>query len=72
MSTAMEDEIKRWIAKRKSALVMELLQGKTTVAAGVFGKRLKEDPISRTPAATRMTSTSDCLTATSTSQLVVL
>ena len=31
MSTAMEDEIKRWTAKRKSALVMEVLQGKTTV-----------------------------------------
>lgn len=32
MSTAVEDEIKRWTAKRKSALVMEILQGKTTVA----------------------------------------
>ncbi len=32
MSTAMEDEIKCWTAKRKSALVMEVLQGKTTVA----------------------------------------
>lgn len=32
MSTAMEDEIKRLTAKRKSALVMEILQGKTTVA----------------------------------------
>jgi transposase-like protein len=32
MSTAMEEEIKRWTAKRKSALVMEILQGKTTVA----------------------------------------
>ena len=32
MSMAMEDEIKRWTAKRKSALVMEILQGKTTVA----------------------------------------
>ena len=32
MSTAMEDEINRWTAKRKSALVMEILQGKTTVA----------------------------------------
>jgi len=28
----MEDEIKRWTAKRRSALVMEILQGKTTVA----------------------------------------
>ncbi len=32
MSTAMEDEIKRWTAKRKSALVLEVLQSKTTVA----------------------------------------
>ena len=28
----MEDEINRWTAKRKSALVMDILQGKTTVA----------------------------------------
>jgi transposase-like protein len=28
----MEDEIKRWTAKRKAALVMEIIQGKTTVA----------------------------------------
>jgi hypothetical protein len=26
MSTVMEDEIKRWTAKRKSALVMEILE----------------------------------------------
>ena len=32
MSTLMEDDIKRWTAKRKSALVMEIIQGKTTVA----------------------------------------
>ena len=31
MSTAMEDEIKRWTAKRKSALVMGFLQGMATV-----------------------------------------
>ena len=31
MSTIME-EVKRWTAKRKSALVMEILLGKTTVA----------------------------------------
>ncbi len=29
---AMEDEIKRWTAKRKSALVLDIIQGKTTVA----------------------------------------
>lgn len=27
-----EDEIKRWTAKRKSALVLEIIQGKVTVA----------------------------------------
>jgi len=32
MSIKMEDEIKRWSAKRKSALVLEIIQGKTTVA----------------------------------------
>ncbi|MGY6519457.1 MAG: transposase [Lysobacteraceae bacterium] len=32
MSSTMEEEIKRWTARRKSALVMEILQGKTTVA----------------------------------------
>ena len=32
MSTLMEDEIKRWTAKRKTALVLEIIQGKTTVA----------------------------------------
>jgi len=30
----MEDDIKRWTAKRKAALVMEIMQGKTTVAEG--------------------------------------
>jgi len=28
----MEDGIKRWTAKRKAALVMEIIQGKTTIA----------------------------------------
>jgi hypothetical protein len=28
----MADEIKRWTAKRNSALVVEIIQGKTTVA----------------------------------------
>jgi transposase-like protein len=32
MSTLMEDEIKRWTARRKAALVMEIIQGKTTLA----------------------------------------
>jgi len=32
MSMVMDEEIKRWTAKRKSALVIEILQGKTSVA----------------------------------------
>ncbi|AKU49787.1 DUF1153 domain-containing protein [Xanthomonas arboricola] len=32
MSEVMEEEIKRWTARRKSALVLEIIQGKTTVA----------------------------------------
>lgn len=31
MSTLMEDDIKRWTAKRKTALVLDIIQGKTTV-----------------------------------------
>lgn len=32
MSTKMEEDVKRWTAKRKAALVVEIMQGKTTVA----------------------------------------
>ncbi len=32
MSVKMVDNIKRWSAKRKTALVVEIIQGKTTVA----------------------------------------
>ena len=32
MSIEMDEEIKRWTARRKSALVMEIIQGTTTVA----------------------------------------
>jgi transposase-like protein len=28
----MENDIKRWTAKRKAALVMEIIQGKTTIS----------------------------------------
>lgn len=28
----MEDDIKRWTAQRKAALIMEIIQGKTTLA----------------------------------------
>ncbi|XKF33305.1 hypothetical protein P7644_09785 [Alicycliphilus denitrificans] len=32
MSTLMEDDIKRWTAKRKTALVLDILQGKTMIS----------------------------------------
>jgi transposase-like protein len=32
MSSVMEEEIKRWTARRKAALVLEIIQGNTTVA----------------------------------------
>lgn len=32
MSAMMEEDIKRWTARRKAALVLEIIQGKTTVA----------------------------------------
>ena len=32
MSAMMEEEIKRWTARRKSVLVLEILQGKTTLS----------------------------------------
>ena len=32
MSVTMDDPIKRWKAKRKTVLVVEIIQGKTTVA----------------------------------------
>lgn len=32
MRTKMDEDIKRWTARRKSALVLDVIQGKTTVA----------------------------------------
>jgi transposase-like protein len=32
MSELMDEQIKRWTAKRKSALVLEIIRGKTTIA----------------------------------------
>lgn len=32
MSVMNDEEVKRWTARRKSALVLEIIQGKTTVA----------------------------------------
>jgi hypothetical protein len=33
MSNLQEEDIKRWAAKRKSALILDIIQGKPTVAA---------------------------------------
>lgn len=32
MSITMDEDIKRWTARRKSALILEIIRGKTTVA----------------------------------------
>ena len=32
MSTMMDEDVKRWTARRKSALVLDIIQGKTTVS----------------------------------------
>jgi len=32
MSTLMDEETKRWTAKRKTALVLEIIQGQTSVS----------------------------------------
>ncbi len=37
MSITMDEEIKRWTAKRKTALVMDIIQGKTTVSEAARG-----------------------------------
>ena len=37
MSIMMDEEIKRWTAKRKTALVMDIIQGKTTVSEAARG-----------------------------------
>lgn len=48
MSMVMEQEdIKRWTAKRKSALVVEILQGKTTVAEASRGFDLAPSEIEK-------------------------
>jgi len=44
MSAAMDEEIKRWTARRKSALVLEIIQGKTTLseASEQYERQLKD------------------------------
>jgi putative transposase len=37
MSTKIEDEFKRWTAKRKAALMTEIIQGKTTISEAKRG-----------------------------------
>jgi len=32
VSMVMEEDVKRWTARRKSALVLEIIQGKTTIS----------------------------------------
>ena len=32
MSTMMDEDVKRWTARRKNALVLDIIQGKTTVS----------------------------------------
>lgn len=36
MSVMMDDSIKRWTAKRKTALVVEIIQGKTAEASRAY------------------------------------
>ncbi|PPV03646.1 hypothetical protein XavaCFBP5823_21710, partial [Xanthomonas axonopodis pv. vasculorum] len=55
MSAVMDEEqIKRWTARRKSALVLEIIQGKTTVALAsrqfdLEGKRGLENALRAKP-----------------------
>jgi len=42
MSTVMDEDIKRWTSRRKSALVMEIFQGKTTVAEAMLELRARK------------------------------
>ena len=44
MIVVMEEEIKRWTARLKSALVLEIIQGKTTVAAASKSARCQLRP----------------------------
>jgi hypothetical protein len=57
----MEDEIKRWTARRKAAVVLEIIPGKTTVipsrlASCVVGFRCRAAPFTTDPLARRLLS----------------
>ncbi len=45
MSTLMEDDIKRWTAKRKTALVLDIIQGKTTISEASSAFDLKPSEV---------------------------
>lgn len=47
MSTLMEEEIKRWTSKRKTALMLEISQGKTSVAEASRSYDLRPSEIER-------------------------
>ena len=38
MSNIQDEDIKRWTAKRKSALVLDIIQGKVTIAVNSYPK----------------------------------
>jgi hypothetical protein len=44
VSIEMDGEVKRWTARRKSALVLEILQGRTTVSAAARGGAPTKSP----------------------------
>jgi hypothetical protein len=39
--TTMEDDIKRWTAKRKTALVLDIIQGEATLAEAMWSTMWK-------------------------------
>jgi hypothetical protein len=47
MSNVQEEDIKRWTAKRKPALVLDIIQGKTTVAEASAGPSIFLSPNER-------------------------
>lgn len=47
MSMAMDDSIKRWMEMRKTALLAQIIQGKTTMAVAVLKLRIRNKLPSR-------------------------
>ncbi len=52
MSAVMEEDINRWTARRKTALVLEIIQGKTTVAEASWSFDLPPSEIRKLPLST--------------------